>query len=151
MLARARLGDDARLPHALREKRLAERVVDLVCARVREVLALEPDRGTARVRGEPRRGRQLRRSPDELAQQLVELEQERRVGARGGVGRVELLKRGEQRLGHIAPAERAEAAALVGNARDLRWIRPYGHGRHGASVRCAGSRRKTAIAGPESA
>jgi hypothetical protein len=44
MLARARLRDDAALAHADRQQRLAERVVDLVGARVRQVLALEPHR-----------------------------------------------------------------------------------------------------------
>ena len=43
VLAGAGLGDDAPLPHALRQQRLAERVVDLVRARVREVFALEED------------------------------------------------------------------------------------------------------------
>ncbi len=41
--AGARLGDHARLAHALGEQRLPERVVELVRARVHEVLALEPD------------------------------------------------------------------------------------------------------------
>ena len=43
VLAGAGLGDDARLAHLLREQHLAERVVDLVRARVAEVLALEPE------------------------------------------------------------------------------------------------------------
>ena len=49
VLARARLGDDAALAHAAREKNLAERVVDLVRARVREVFALEVQGRAARV------------------------------------------------------------------------------------------------------
>ena len=50
MLARAGLGDDARLAHALGEQRLAEHVVDLVGAGVAEVLALEVDaRAAARA------------------------------------------------------------------------------------------------------
>ena len=43
VLAGAGLGDDAPLAHALREQRLTERVVDLVRAGVRQVLALEED------------------------------------------------------------------------------------------------------------
>jgi hypothetical protein len=44
MLPCARLGDDARLAHLARhQQRLAQRVVDLVRARVRQVLALEVD------------------------------------------------------------------------------------------------------------
>jgi hypothetical protein len=45
VLASAGLGDDALLAHASREQRLAEGVVDLVCAGVGEVLALEPQLG----------------------------------------------------------------------------------------------------------
>ena len=41
VLARAGLGDQARLAHAPRQQRLAEHVVDLVRARVVEVLALQ--------------------------------------------------------------------------------------------------------------
>ena len=44
VLARAGLGDHASLAHVLREQHLAEHVVDLVRARVREVLALQVDR-----------------------------------------------------------------------------------------------------------
>ena len=51
VLAGAGLGDDAPLAHALREQRLAERVVDLVRAGVREVLALEEDARAAERRG----------------------------------------------------------------------------------------------------
>ena len=43
VLPGAGLGDDPPLAHALREQRLAERVVDLVRAGVREILALEED------------------------------------------------------------------------------------------------------------
>jgi len=44
VLPGAGLGDDARLPHAPGEQRLAERVVDLVRAGMGQVLALEVDR-----------------------------------------------------------------------------------------------------------
>ena len=43
VLARAGLGDDPPLAHALGQQRLAERVVDLVRAGVGEVLALQED------------------------------------------------------------------------------------------------------------
>jgi hypothetical protein len=43
VLACARLGDEARLLQAAREQRLPDRVVDLVCARVEQILALEID------------------------------------------------------------------------------------------------------------
>ena len=43
MLARAGLGDDARLAHAPRQQDLAEHIVDLVRAGVVQLLALEVD------------------------------------------------------------------------------------------------------------
>ena len=43
VLAGAGLGDDAPLAHARGEQRLAERVVDLVRAGVRQILALQED------------------------------------------------------------------------------------------------------------
>ena len=52
VLAGARLGDDPPLTHALGQQRLTERVVDLVRARVVEVLALEVD-GPADALREP--------------------------------------------------------------------------------------------------
>ena len=55
VLAGAGLGDDAPLAHALREERLPERVVDLVRAGVREVLALEEDARAAERLAEPPR------------------------------------------------------------------------------------------------
>ena len=54
VLPRAGLGDDAALAHALREQRLAERVVDLVRAGVREILALEEEAHARVARRAPR-------------------------------------------------------------------------------------------------
>ena len=64
VLAGAGLGDDAPLAHAHREQRLAERVVDLVRAGVRQVLALQEDaRAAARLR-QPRGFVERRRPAD---------------------------------------------------------------------------------------
>ena len=49
VLAGAGLGDDPALAHPHREQRLAERVVDLVRAGVRQVLALQEDARAART------------------------------------------------------------------------------------------------------
>jgi len=46
MLARAGLRDDARLPHAARQERLPNRIVDFMCPGVAEVFPLEVDFGT---------------------------------------------------------------------------------------------------------
>ena len=51
MLARARLRDDARLAHAHRQQNLAKAIVDLVRARMIELVALEIDFGAAEFLG----------------------------------------------------------------------------------------------------
>ena len=71
VLPGAGLGDDPPLPHADREQRLAERVVDLVRAGVREVLALEHDARAAGGRGQPLRFVERRRAADVIAQQVA--------------------------------------------------------------------------------
>src|SRR5204862_1448561 len=115
VLARAGLRDDALRAERLREQRLADPVVDLVRARVREVLALEPDlrapapRQRARVRERGRPADPAR----ELARKLA-LEIRRRQDIRYAV--LEPRDRGHQRLGHAASAERTEAAIAVGQA-----------------------------------
>src|SRR5207247_3296857 len=62
VLAGARLGDHALLLHARGEQGLAQHVVDLVCARMAEVLALEPDARPATVLGQARREVEDRKS-----------------------------------------------------------------------------------------
>ena len=79
VLARAGLGDDPALAHALREQRLAERVVDLVRAGVREILALQEDARAAERRAQAPRLVERRRAPDVSAQQVLELLMERRI------------------------------------------------------------------------
>ena len=80
VLAGAGLGDHARLAHPPREQRLADRVVDLVRAGVREVLALQVDAPAGRL-GQPLGEEQRRGAADVVAQQRVEL------GPEAGVGR----------------------------------------------------------------
>ncbi len=76
VLAGARLGDHPRLAHPLCEECLADRVVDLVRARVGQVLALEID-AAAHPLGKPVGAIERRRPPDEVAQQALELGPER--------------------------------------------------------------------------
>mmetsp|Transcript_58884 Transcript_58884/g.141252 ORF Transcript_58884/g.141252 Transcript_58884/m.141252 type:complete len:287 (+) Transcript_58884:585-1445(+) len=79
VLARARLGNDLALPHALCKECLAEAVVDLVGARVVKVLALEIDLCASMLVGEVLAVEDRRRAPDELLAQPSELREERRV------------------------------------------------------------------------
>ena len=113
MLARARLGDDAALAHADGEQRLPERVVDLVRACVREILALEKDPRAAERGGQPRRFVDRRRPTDVVLQQTIELGVEGFIVAHGEVRALELLDRVDERLGDVASAELAEVAARV--------------------------------------
>ena len=111
VLARARLGDDAPLAHALRQQPLADRVVDLVRARVRQVFAFEPDRTCADPRGEPRRLMERRGTPDVRLEQAAKLGLECLVSHGGTKAGLQLLEGGHDRLGYVLPAVRTEAAA----------------------------------------
>ena len=79
MLARAGLGDDPRLAHAQSEQRLADSVVELVRARVAEVLALEVDVRAAEVGAHPVCRVQRGRPADEGVAMAGELELKLRV------------------------------------------------------------------------
>jgi len=65
VLPRARLRDDAGLPHPPREERLADGVVDLVRARVEEILALEINAPEPDCLAEAHGVRERRRPPRE--------------------------------------------------------------------------------------
>ena len=110
----ARLGHDAPLPHALSHERLTQRVVDLVRARVRQVLALEVDLRPAGVRRQARRVVQRRRPADERLEQRCQLGLEGGVGARGNVCLRQLTDGRHERLGDEPAPEVAEAALGVG-------------------------------------
>ena len=113
VLAGAGFGDDAALAHALREQRLAERVVDLVRAGVREILALEEQRAR-RCRRPPARLVERRRPADVRREQRRKRVDERRIApARVEIRRRQLFDRRHQRLGHEPAAELAEVSARV--------------------------------------
>ena len=110
VLARAGLGDDALLAHALGEQALAERVVDLVRAGVEQVFALEIDLCAAQLLGEALAEVERRGAAGVVVEQVGQL------GLEGGVGFgyvvlvLQLEQRGHQRLRHVAAAVDAEAA-----------------------------------------
>ena len=114
VLSGAGLGDDAALAHAHGEQRLAERVVDLVRAGVRQILALEKDpRAAVRLRQAPRLV-QRRRTADVVLEQTSRARALNcRIVARLEVRALELLDRLDERLGNVPPAEVAEVAARV--------------------------------------
>ena len=131
VLARAGLGDHARLAEALGEQRLAEDVVDLVGAGVVEVLALEEDARAPGVLREPRHLGQDRGPAGVRAQQVRELVPERRVGDRGLVDRGELVDRGDERLRHVPAAEFAEERSGCLAQRHCARLQECAEGGHG--------------------
>ena len=117
VLARARLRDDAALAHLLREERLAERVVDLVRARVTEVLPLEEEPGEHLARGVDRVREPLcfgegRRPPDVALEQPAPLLVERRALHDRLDGHRELFERRHERLGDESPAKGSVVSRL---------------------------------------
>ena len=117
VLARAGLGEDLALAHALREQTLRDRVVDLVRAGVREILAFDVDLRAAEALASGARRSTAPSAARRSAQQMVELEPERLVVA-GLVERGrQLVERHHQRLRHVAPAVRAEVTKCVRDCR----------------------------------
>src|SRR4051794_27142149 len=113
MLAGAGLGDDAVLPHPLREEGLADGVVDLVRAGVEEILALQIDRVSdvlGDAPGEVQRGR----AAHVVVQERVELGAEERIAAGLDPRALELVERRYQGLRDIAPPIRPEAPRDAG-------------------------------------
>jgi hypothetical protein len=108
VVARPGLCDHARLAHPLGEQRLAHDVVELVRARVGQVLPLEQHPHPQALRQARALGHR-RRTAAVVAQQPVELGAERRVRPRIVETLLELEARRHQRLGDEAAPELAEA------------------------------------------
>mmetsp|Transcript_53020 Transcript_53020/g.148809 ORF Transcript_53020/g.148809 Transcript_53020/m.148809 type:complete len:565 (+) Transcript_53020:627-2321(+) len=101
------LSDDATLPKLLREQRLAQGVVDLVSARVRQLLALEPQLGAAKLLRQILREVQRGGAANELSAQAVDLLDEGRVLLDGIPSHAELLVGLHQRLWDVPATELA--------------------------------------------
>ena len=114
VLTGAGFGDDALRAELLREQHLADGVVDLVRAGVREVFALQPHLRAPALR-QRARVRQRRRPADPAAQLGVKF-----VAGTSRIAQIAIdaglqaIERRHERLGHVAAAERPEAAARVG-------------------------------------
>ena len=113
VLAGAGLRDDAFRAEGLREQGLADAVVDLVRARVREVLALEPHLGIPALAEPGRRGQRRRPSHPALELRFEPLPE---VGGGQHVADAlaEPVDSRHERFGYVLAAERPEASALVG-------------------------------------
>jgi hypothetical protein len=107
----------APVAHAPRQQDLAQAVVDLVRAGVEQVLAFEKDAGAAQVFAETFGFIQRGWAAGVVVQQVVEFGLKSGVLAGGGIGLLQLLQRGHERLRDVAPAVGTEVAASVGGGR----------------------------------
>jgi hypothetical protein len=136
MLSRAGFRDHAARAESPRQQYLADRIVDLVRARVREVLALEPHLG-APARTEPFCAGQRRGSPGPARQLAAELGEETSVRERRACARLEPHERRDQRLGHEAPAVRSIATALIREAAGDQVVEQGARARLGSRIHIA--------------
>src|SRR5438270_5105330 len=111
VLARSGFGYQARLAHAQREQRLPQRVVELVRARVAEILTLQVDVPAAEMLSKTRRRIQRCRPPHERMPVAGQLQLKLRVGLRLVPHALELFEGAHQRLRDVLPAERPEPPA----------------------------------------
>jgi hypothetical protein len=114
VLACSGLGDDAFFAHAPRQQDLTHGVVDLVCAGMVELVALEIDLCPAEMLGQPRCVIERTGPPDIMLEKIVEFGLKGRVGAGCVIGLLDLKNQRHQRFGDIATAKQAEMAVLVG-------------------------------------
>ena len=117
VLPRPRLRDDPRLAHAPGQQHLPDAVVDLVRARVVQLVALEIDFRPAEMLCEPLGVVHRARPPDIMLQQPVELRLEARISLGPRILLLEIEHERHQRLGHIPPAKLPEPPIGVGPLR----------------------------------
>ena len=107
-------GDYPLLAHAACEQHLAEHIVDLVCARMIEVLALEVNLRSAELLGQPL-GEIERRGPAHVMREIARhLRSKSGILARLRIRLFQVEDKRHERLGHKAPAIDAEMPVLVG-------------------------------------
>src|SRR5690348_4258227 len=113
VLARAGLRDHARLAHADRKQSLAKAVIDLVCARVKQVFAFQINSRAAKLRRQPLAKLQRRWPAGEIVQQSIQLCLEAAVIPCFRVRALQLFQRSHQRFRYVTAAVSAVAAASV--------------------------------------
>ena len=109
MLSCAGFGDDATLAHALRQKSLAQAVVDFVRPGMQKIFALEIDFRAAKLFSEPPCEKQCRRPASVGVQEFIQTTLEFAIAFCLIVFALQFFKRGHQRLGDVAPSVDAEA------------------------------------------
>src|SRR4029079_15245166 len=129
--AGAGLGDNARLAHAPCQHDLSEHIVDLVCAGVIELLALEIDFRAAAMLGEPLGEIKRGWSADISREVAIHFLLKFWIGLGVVVRLLELADERHQRLGDEASAIEAKMAALI-RAGPIRIESRVGHRAHEA-------------------
>ena len=117
VLAGARLGDDALLSHAFGEQNLPHGIINLVCARVAEVLALEVDFCRAELFGHAFRIIERRRAADIFAQVILQLLPEFRILPHRMVNTRQFVQRLHQRFRNKHSSIRSKMSVSVGLSR----------------------------------
>ncbi|MNV76524.1 hypothetical protein D3C71_1698810 [compost metagenome] len=114
MLAGAGLGDDPRLAHSPGQQDLAQAIVDLVGAGVVQVFPLQEEAGAAQRFGDRAGIEEGAGPPDVIRQHRPVFAPERVVVQHVAIGLLQLIKRGDQGLGHVPAAILAELPKGVG-------------------------------------
>ena len=120
VLPGARLGYDTFFVHAFRKQTLTQGVIDLVRARMRQVLALKIDLRAAEPFAQAPRVADRRWPSSVGALQIGKLLVKRWICNRSSVSRLQLVKRWNDRLRHEAPAEFTKISALIRQVSEVR-------------------------------
>ena len=119
VLACAGFGDDARLLHLHGEEALADGVVDLVCAGVEQVFALEIDARASEMIGQAFGELERGGAAGKIFEEILELFLERRVGLGLFVSALEFEEWDHERFRDVAAAIGAEASGNGGGNGEL--------------------------------
>ena len=104
MLPRAGFSNDALFVHAPREQHLAQRVVDLVCAGVKQVFAFQINFGPAAIFSQSRGVEKRRRAAGVVAQQVFEFRLKRLIVFARQVRHSQVFERRHQGFRHKSSA-----------------------------------------------
>jgi hypothetical protein len=108
-------GNDARLAHAFRQKRLADGIVDLVRAGVIQILSLQIDSGPAATLRQTLRKIQRAGPANVMSKQALQFVGESRVSLGASIFGRELLESVHQRFGDKSSPKFAKSPILVRN------------------------------------
>src|SRR3954466_6395388 len=115
MLTSASFGDDALLLHSTCKQCLAERVVDLVSAGMKQVFPLQVDACASELFSQAASEEERRWSSGEVVKKRLEFSMELRICLGDLVFALEFLQGSHQGLRDVAPTVWTEASDLLSN------------------------------------